>query len=1657
MIRKIFIILAVLFSASIFAEIFTILEESENHLIIEFNLPDYEISETQNIICKNSFGITENGYPQLPFFNETIGLPIDGDLTISILENQQQNLQNIQLSPFQNELNTENSQPSNSSKMNFAIFPKKIIEKKSSAFIGDRKFCGINIFPFRYKPKMNELIVSQKIIFKVNISGDKSTTRNHFSNNFIDEVSDDFFLNNKFSKNWRLKRNTAEYQPPRNENIINEIQIIVNEEGIYRVSFTDLFELTSNFNDSLHFAFEWENINPKKLELFDENGVVPLHFVGENDNTFDEDDYFEFWGTPHLGDEQYMDDYTAENVYILRLSDNFGSRMAVENGGLINLDPDDFTVPQSFQQTIHFEQQNIAAILSVQWDHTDHNYFREDIWFWDKLNAPTLERYPFEIQYPHQSAIRNLNAKICLFGTSYLEDDPDTEDIDEYEDIDNHRAQVHINSSLINQMDWWGQNEQIFENTNTIQNLNLNHGLNDLYIGAPGIPGINAEQQTFDYFDLTYWREYKTDENFIRFSKPQNKPLDLYQFEIDGFSNDDISIYKLGCSVFENLQIEPFFEGDGAPFKVSFQDSIFSQNTEYYAVTNDQKKSPKFIRVNTPSNLKSPSNSAEYVVITIQDFTANEHLLNFKNFWESRGINTKIIALQNIFDEFNHGIRSAQAIRDFLQYAYNNWNYPQLSHVLLLGDGITDERDDSSNRPYNLIPFKNIWESGRGVVPSDNWFGCIVGDDYVPDISISRINIWNESQIEGVVNKTIHHVNNPNYDDLWHSKIIMAAGGKPSEGIYFAEQSERVIDEMIPPEFSVKRIYCNTNGLPSGYAGNTLSLLNSINNGASYVQFLGHGSGYVWADYNLLNFNDIVTLNNVNYPFVASLSCNGSSFNQPQSTSIGEKLIITPEKGAIAHFGFTGYGYKSQNEFFSKMLTESIFQSNLQSVGKMVDLTKAKFYSAYGSEYFATKAFVDAGALFGDPMVPIVRPAEKRDITINKYNFSEGDTLQILIEVGPNITKGKFVIFDEDDVQLPLNQYYPFEIVAENDTIKLNSFVVPESANLIYTDYIKFYGFGEDFEVNGITNFTVGKTAVINLEILPENPTATDSVHIQADFFDEDEIDYIILKLYPFFDDYEMTNIDGAKYKTTNPLPTVNSGSKTTFHFEIFDINGDSTHSKNYNYTTIGADLSLQIMELIEHENQPTIKLFIKNKGTDIAEFCQIKLEFLNTELEPILADFTPLPELEERWSYISLPSEALSDTVEIRAVVNENAEFFPEIATLNNELTKTFNLNYFQIGNSAATISSLDGNVDCIFPEHFAPNSVFFYLNNLGIKEAINQPDIQNVLLANDNYSTAYEIGVIDELFLADSLGHFPNNQEITLIFHFNPNDTLQQINTTDFDLYCWQNDFEKWVYAAPTIVSGDSIEAKIDRIGIYTILQNNDHTSPYIEANVEGQEFSQSNISEDFTFGGYISRTGTISFLLSDENGINVFDESLKLFLSDEFDVVEIEKENYSISATYGNLINIPIKYTLNNLASGNYVITIDCSDVNNNAKTLGIEFQINEEFNVLNFANYPNPIKTQTTNYCNSGRTRFTYVLTDNADNVSIKIYTVSGRLVKTLGNLPTAVGYHEFPRTVYGWDCTDNEGHYLANGVYFYRITAKKGNDVVEKIEKMAILK
>ena len=100
-------------------------------------------------------------------------------------------------------------------------------------------------------------------------------------------------------------------------------------------------------------------------------------------------------------------------------------------------------------------------------------------------------------------------------------------------------------------------------------------------------------------------------------------------------------------------------------------------------------------------------------------------------------------------------------------------------------------------------------------------------------------------------------------------------------------------------------------------------------------------------------------------------------------------------------------------------------------------------------------------------------------------------------------------------------------------------------------------------------------------------------------------------------------------------------------------------------------------------------------------------------------------------------------------------------------------------------------------------------------------------------------------------------------------------------------------------------------------------------------------------------------------------------------------------------------------------------------------------NTALQVWDIHNYPNPLKRETT---------FTYRLSLDADEVSIAIYTTSGRRVTVLKEASANEGYNE-----YMWDGRNDDGVLLANGVYFYRIRAVTGEQTAQLLGRLAVLR
>jgi len=92
------------------------------------------------------------------------------------------------------------------------------------------------------------------------------------------------------------------------------------------------------------------------------------------------------------------------------------------------------------------------------------------------------------------------------------------------------------------------------------------------------------------------------------------------------------------------------------------------------------------------------------------------------------------------------------------------------------------------------------------------------------------------------------------------------------------------------------------------------------------------------------------------------------------------------------------------------------------------------------------------------------------------------------------------------------------------------------------------------------------------------------------------------------------------------------------------------------------------------------------------------------------------------------------------------------------------------------------------------------------------------------------------------------------------------------------------------------------------------------------------------------------------------------------------------------------------------------------------------------LLHVLNFPNPF---------SRETQFTFELTNDAD-ITVDIYTLSGRLIKSIHTEKYTLGYHRI-----AWDGRDEYGSLLANGVYLYKMTAAKGTQKIRHFGRLAI--
>jgi hypothetical protein len=427
----------------------------------------------------------------------------------------------------------------------------------------------------------------------------------------------------------------------------------------------------------------------------------------------------------------------------------------------------------------------------------------------------------------------------------------------------------------------------------------------------------------------------------------------MYLFEIPGFSEkpDVFDITDPG----DMKYIGSFQYEEGT---VLFQHELAGWK-DFLVTTKDQMKTPAVLEMDEPSNLRGTGNLADYLIITAEDFS--EEVKPLADFRTEGGLTTKVIKIQDIYDEFNGGIESPHAIKDFLIYAYQHWQKPAPTYVLLVGDASYDYKDNMGLGRSNYVPTYLLVTPHLGETGSDNWYVLLDGEeDRLADMLIGRIPARTAEEVSTVINKTIAYEQTPLEAAAgWAERAVFVAD---EDEVDFEERTEEIAD-LLPQQYDTRKLYLNDYEDPLDL---TTELVDEINDGALIVNYVGHGGIELWANKEILNTWDVQALQNENrLPLVVSATCLNSYYLHPfPYESMAESFLMNASGGAVAVWSSTGMGDSGGQAALDRGLMEALFNEDNIILGSAVHQAKMSLYQQSGDRY---RDLLQTYTLFGDP------------------------------------------------------------------------------------------------------------------------------------------------------------------------------------------------------------------------------------------------------------------------------------------------------------------------------------------------------------------------------------------------------------------------------------------------------------------------------------------------------------------------------------------------------------------------------------------------------------------------------------------------------------------------------------------------------------------
>jgi hypothetical protein len=579
------------------------------------------------------------------------------------------------------------------------------------------------------------------------------------------------------------------------------------------------------------------NVNPRSLQLYANGAQQPILVEGEAGGGFGPQGAIDFYGTP-------VDTiWSGTQEYWLVSGKGPGLRIgsADASGGAAGA--------TSFPSTIQWQPRTLyfAALLNGD---ADANSF-----FGPVLDAGDRLSQALTITHLDSGASGSSPLQVTLQGAT----------------AGPHAVTVTLNGAAVGNMTFSDPTNS--SATFEVPNSSLQEGSNTLGLT---VTGETSDTSVVDTVQLTYPHSYIADSNSLLLTAASGQKV-----TVSGFTDSSIQVVDITNP--SEASLSPGVVSAGA---VTFVAQGGGTRT-LLAVGSSQIASPASIVASAGSSWHSVQPGADMVIIAHASLLSAAAPLAALR--QSQGHTVQAIDVQDLYNEFDFGVESPYAIRNFLLTAQANWE-TKPAYVLLLGNGTFDPRNYLQTAIPDLVPVKMV-DASLLETASDDWYADF-NDDGIPEMAIGRIPAETVTDASNAVNRLIA------YDQaggVWKNQALLVAGVDEDPATDNFEGFTATVQALLPGTMAATKILAGSDPQASA------EVLAGLNAGESLVNYVGHGSSEVWAD-GLLSTEQAGSLSNGSAtPMVLSMTCLNGYFEDVYTEALAKALVLAgPGGGAVA-------------------------------------------------------------------------------------------------------------------------------------------------------------------------------------------------------------------------------------------------------------------------------------------------------------------------------------------------------------------------------------------------------------------------------------------------------------------------------------------------------------------------------------------------------------------------------------------------------------------------------------------------------------------------------------------------------------------------------------------------------------------------------------